>query len=394
MIMKNNKGITLIALIITIIVMLILVSVTITVAVNGGLFNYARKASVDTNTRVNEEQTLASGIFGGKRIEDWVEGGESLLPGATIPAKETEESNGTNGVYLRMATAYTTGRPTVYYSKVTDTEKAIINAACSANSIPYTFGDFTYGGNKVPEGPIQTMDCYLYGDYIYAYNCEVNRRYLEGWEVIVWDPERSQTSYGELLNSINGEDLTHVYETFYNCTNLIQAPRIPDSVTDMDGAFLECTSLTTVPNIPNSLINMEGTFYGCTSLTTAPNIPNSVTDMISTFEGCTSLTTVSNLPNNVTDMWNTFNLCTSLTTVPNIPSSVANMDSTFEGCESLKGTITINANPSSYSACFYECSKDSAHSITLTGSASLEILNALKATGYNNGQFITVAPSN
>jgi len=56
--MKNYKGITLIALIITIIVMLILVSVTITIAVNGGLFDYAKKAAKDTNMSIEDEQSL------------------------------------------------------------------------------------------------------------------------------------------------------------------------------------------------------------------------------------------------------------------------------------------------------------------------------------------------
>lgn len=59
--MKSQKGITLIALVITIIVMLILVSVTITMAINGGLFGYAENASVETNTALTEEQNLASG---------------------------------------------------------------------------------------------------------------------------------------------------------------------------------------------------------------------------------------------------------------------------------------------------------------------------------------------
>ena len=41
---KNTaKGITLIALVITIIVMLILVAVTISMALNGGLFGYAKE---------------------------------------------------------------------------------------------------------------------------------------------------------------------------------------------------------------------------------------------------------------------------------------------------------------------------------------------------------------
>jgi len=59
--MRSQKGITLIALVITIIVMLILVAVTITIAVNGGLFNYAQEASVKTNEAMANEQALGSG---------------------------------------------------------------------------------------------------------------------------------------------------------------------------------------------------------------------------------------------------------------------------------------------------------------------------------------------
>ncbi len=58
---KNNKGITLIALIITIIVMLILVGVTVTVALNGGLFKTAKETAEATNTEKDKEQTLAKG---------------------------------------------------------------------------------------------------------------------------------------------------------------------------------------------------------------------------------------------------------------------------------------------------------------------------------------------
>ena len=58
---SNSKGITLIALVITIIVMLILVSVTISMAVNGGLFDYAGKAVGDTKNAMDAEQALANG---------------------------------------------------------------------------------------------------------------------------------------------------------------------------------------------------------------------------------------------------------------------------------------------------------------------------------------------
>lgn len=59
--MKNQKGITLVALIITIIVMLILVAVSITIALNGGLFDTTKKAAGDTKNAINEEGSLSNG---------------------------------------------------------------------------------------------------------------------------------------------------------------------------------------------------------------------------------------------------------------------------------------------------------------------------------------------
>ena len=59
--MKSQKGITLIALIITIIVMLILVAVTITMAVNGGLFGYAKNAATETEAAKTQEESIGNG---------------------------------------------------------------------------------------------------------------------------------------------------------------------------------------------------------------------------------------------------------------------------------------------------------------------------------------------
>ena len=57
---SNFNGITLIALIITIIVMLILVGVTITVALNGGLFTTAQNAATNTIIEAEKEQLLSA----------------------------------------------------------------------------------------------------------------------------------------------------------------------------------------------------------------------------------------------------------------------------------------------------------------------------------------------
>ena len=59
--LKTKNGITLIALVITIIVMLILVAVTISMAINGGLFEKAGKATEDTRNAMDAEQQLADG---------------------------------------------------------------------------------------------------------------------------------------------------------------------------------------------------------------------------------------------------------------------------------------------------------------------------------------------
>ena len=56
----HHKGITLIALIITIIVMMILVAVSVTVALDGGLFGTAKKAGSQTQLKADEEMLLSA----------------------------------------------------------------------------------------------------------------------------------------------------------------------------------------------------------------------------------------------------------------------------------------------------------------------------------------------
>jgi len=59
--MKNQKGITLIALIITIIVMLILVGVSVTAAINTGLFKTASGVSKNTEAEKENELVISDG---------------------------------------------------------------------------------------------------------------------------------------------------------------------------------------------------------------------------------------------------------------------------------------------------------------------------------------------
>lgn len=63
-ILRNEKGITLIALVITIIVMLILVTVTIRVATNGSLFTHAANAVKGTKSAIEGENAILNDNLG------------------------------------------------------------------------------------------------------------------------------------------------------------------------------------------------------------------------------------------------------------------------------------------------------------------------------------------
>lgn len=282
--MKKNQGITLIALIITIIVMLILVAVTITIAVNGGLFNYAREAGVKTNEAKDLEQNYVD-LADDLSYEDLIGVySAELNPKGIIP---------TGGKYTVAST-----------------------------------GDELEEGDKFPT-TVNTGDMYEYGDYAYIYNQWCDQGYWdEDWEVDedqngwgVRVKNLSKTEYEPILYSINDKPVNTLSSTFGECYNMIVSP-----------------------TIPSCALSMYNAFFACRSLKNAPKLPKNVTNMI----------------------W------------------------AFNGCESLTGTIEINANPSEFEACFSGCAQDVAHSITLTGSASSETFAALKATGYNEGQYITI----
>ena len=114
-------------------------------------------------------------------------------------------------------------------------------------------------------------DVYTAGDYTYTYHTIM----YGGWNVKLNTEvtDKNQTSYGAILETINGKP-----------------------VRDMSFTFNGCTSLTTAPVIPAGVKNMERTFDGCTGLTAAPEIPASVTNMSNTFNGCTGLTGEIELP--------------------------------------------------------------------------------------------------
>ncbi len=87
--MKKTKGITLIALIITIIIMLILVAVTISVLINSGLIGKAKQAGENTKSAYEEEQRLGENvIIDGieyATIQDYIDSNNDLTGSTNYP---------------------------------------------------------------------------------------------------------------------------------------------------------------------------------------------------------------------------------------------------------------------------------------------------------------------
>lgn len=224
-------------------------------------------------------------------------------------------------------------------------------------------------GDKFPE-TVCDDDTYIYGDYMYSYGNDIN-----GWKVSVRD--KNKETYGVMLDSINGINITSLNSTFKNCIMLTAAPELPNSITDMSHAFENCSNLITVANIPDNTIDMSYTFDYCTSLTAVPHIPNSVTNMTCAFYSCRSLTTVQNIPDGVTSLSNTFGSCSSLASVPTIPDSVVDMTSTFDGCSSLTAVPNISNNVTSLFSTFNGCT-------TLTASPIIHSsVTKMSRTFYN-----------
>ena len=90
---NKNKGITLIALIITIIILLILVGVSINLAIKGDLFGSAEKAVLGTNDKTAQEQTRVDELMGELgRVEEQQR--QDNLPGTRVTENTKYVSNG------------------------------------------------------------------------------------------------------------------------------------------------------------------------------------------------------------------------------------------------------------------------------------------------------------
>ena len=428
---KSNRGITLIALVVTIIVLLILAGISITMlSGDNSILKRAGDAREDSIiARENEQIKLA---VNSSRINEL--GGNANTRGiskyfkaqgdkVSVYQNEDEieiEYLDTGHIYIVKANGeivkqegndteekkvfYKIDGTTLYLSSTKkdnnykETEDYYFNNFNDVK-LPEWLGEITTNEEGKKVLPISQIKKVVIEDRIqpkstncWFFRCEnltnienigkLDTKYTTDMFAMFSDC-KSLTSID--VSNFNTSNVTDMCEMFSECTSLtsIDVSNFDTSnVTDMCDMFYVCTSLTSidVSNFDTSNVtDMFGMFCECTSLTSVDvsnfNTSN-VTDMNAMFCDCTSLTSVdvSNFnTSNVTDMGGMFSNCTSLTSVDvsNFnTSNVTDMSFMFSYCESIKELDLSNfdtSNVTNMSSMFNDC----------------YLLTKLNVTGFN-----------
>ena len=379
---KEAKGITLVALVITIIILLILAGVALSLVIGeNGLIAKSKEGVEKYKDKAKAEQWQLEDIEAGMEKIDLAELKDEEehpeLKQMKLLLNITEDNK---EIQLPVDTEYKYDC-TVNWGDGTTQQVTNENAKTTKHTYENT-GEYTL----VIEG---AYECLYYNDesvqialkkveqwgttglkYIYLYGCEK----LE--EVA----EPTKNSFANML------DFRY---TFARCSNLTSIPEklfanCPN-VTSFSDTFLGCSSITSIPeklfaNCPNATY-FEYTFEGCSSITNIPerlfaNCPN-VTDFRYTFGGGSSITSIPerlfvNCPN-VMYFDGVFSDCTSITSIPekifvNCPN-VTDFSYTFAGCSSITSIperLFANCpNVRSFIATFAECTSLTGKSIQL-----------------------------
>ena len=223
--MRKNLGITLIALIITIIVMLILVGVVVTVVIQSDLLGTAKSAGDKYKTAYEEESNMSEVTINGEKyasIEEYIEASQEYK-GLTITADT----------------------PNVEFTKADGTTPGDINN-------------------------LEMGDIVKYGDYEYHYNQKYynnpfntgwsDDETLDGWGVSSID--KSKGKYDELCGIILGKKLKCMNYTFYHC-DITEAPKIPYGVISMASTFQGSLFLKKGTKIPSTVKSVSYCFSNC-----------------------------------------------------------------------------------------------------------------------------------
>ena len=278
--LKKSSGITLIALIITIIVMLILVAVTVNLAnEKGGLFVTTRKAASETQAAA-EKETLSAELVGGIKA-----GGEFDISAVNLPDNMKWCDEGDNDF-----NSVSKGQPS----------KGEASWVITKNNNKFYVNE---NGNLSDTAPMTYEDALAKG-WVYLE--------AEGVKGVIYGGAESVT-VTKIINNVpvfkdKGEDDEDLVFKGYQDVDVTQSGIVVSfcqnekvesvdfngvNVSLLDDGFAYCTNLKSVTGMEGMTEILSNTFDSCTSLTNI-TIPSSITSIDSTaFLNCTNLTQIT-----------------------------------------------------------------------------------------------------
>lgn len=401
--LKEEKGITLIALVITIIVLLILAGVSIaTLTSNNGILEKVGEAKTETQKAKEKEiiklaiaeMQISPNEYEEITTEDLndvlVKVGEKIIV--------VDEEDGTKKIkFLNSKNIYKLNNGNIedidsnigneYMvppSQDEERNKGVIGIGTDGKPVDMDLWEYTL----MKDGTFGLNDSDALIGSAFNRSAGYLGEYTNEGKIIGKIPQYISTDNGQ-----NYIEVTSLVHTFYNCDNLKIAPEIPQTIKNMDVAFYLSKNLQKAPDkIPNSVILLNYTFSDCKSLNTIPILGKNIEQMNSTFRNTaienfniklpervknvfnlftgsklkyfnadipSELTSIEGMflncenlieftgkiPSSITSMQQTFNKCYNLEKINTVvPSSVKNLFQTFAFCTKLEGKITINAN--------------------------------------------------
>ncbi len=288
-----KKGISLVALVITIIVLIILSTTVILISTQGGITDTAKEAVFKNDVRAFQDE-LTRDILKKQQEIKIVSKKEIATDIAIVTFEEIKE-------YVQSFTQEYTDKLAIYQ------------------------GEIVYLEGVNEEEEIWLIELGI-------------KKYSDGWELVGTDGARYIGTEKEITVPIKIENVE--IKKLIRVTTQVEKCNILNGVTTIEeGAFEDCRNLNTV-TIPNSVTYIGvAAFNACHSLTNI-TIPNSVTYIdFAAFQACISLTNIE-IPNSVTYIGNgAFDSCINLSSIT-IPDSVINIGSDiFSGCDSLTNVI-------------------------------------------------------
>ena len=389
--MKKEQGITLIALVVTIVVLLILAGVSISMLTGeNGIVTQAGKAKDETeqarvqelvdlavNSLIGENMGSTSGItpqMVAEEVNEMENRDDVYAEGSEFPTKiifpeegrevevNLEQKEDSNEMYEIAVEEEDIAPTNLFDYEIIDeaemgaltlsalpTKKARITRIKEEYCNGYQSGDsnthyeIIYEGSKISDTliiPYKVDGKYIEGGIegemyiITEVQLQANGRDGFGF------PRVETLIYPNTVEMIYGMAMVNEGST-YRGNDTLKTVILPNKLKTIgDYVFSSCLELKNV-TIPDSVTSIgNGAFCDCSSLTNI-TIPDSVTSIgNSAFKDCSSLTNIT-IPDSVTGIGNSaFNDCSSLTNIT-IPESVTSIGaSAFEWCSSLTN-ITI-----------------------------------------------------